>query len=230
MRGSCQASSNHLGEKLRWQSWQNNKPQTEETTRVQGESRSFSFDGREVQLTINRFAPQASGSVMLECGGTAVLVTVTRSAAREGVDFLPLICDYEERMYAAGRIPGSYQRREGRPPERAILTCRLMDRPLRPLFPHWLRDDIQVVATCQALDERMPPDVLAVTGASMATLLARLPFAGPMAAVRVGLLGDDFIINPSFREIERSDFGSGGGRHAPRGGDGGGRSQAASRA
>ncbi len=173
---------------------------------MQGESQSFSFDGREVQLTINRFAPQAGGSVMLECSGTAVLVTVTRSAAREGVDFLPLLCDYEERMYAAGRIPGSYQRREGRPPERAILTCRLMDRPLRPLFPHWLRDDIQVVATCQALDERMPPDVLAVTGASMATLLARLPFAGPMAAVRVGLLGDDFIINPSFREIERSDL------------------------
>ncbi|KKZ14226.1 MAG: polynucleotide phosphorylase, partial [Candidatus Synechococcus spongiarum 142] len=173
---------------------------------MQGEIRSFSFDGREVQLTINRFAPQAGGSVMLECGGTVVLVTVTRSAAREGVDFLPLLCDYEERMYAAGRIPGSYQRREGRPPERAILTCRLMDRPLRPLFPSWLRDDIQVVATCQALDERMPPDVLAVTGSSMATLLARLPFAGPMAAVRVGLLGDDFIINPSFREIERSDL------------------------
>jgi len=173
---------------------------------VQGESRSFSFDGREVQLTINRFAPQAGGSVMLECGGTVVLVTVTRSPAREGVDFLPLLCDYEERMYAAGRIPGSYQRREGRPPERAILTCRLMDRPLRPLFPGWLRDDIQVVATCQALDERMPPDVLAVTGSSMAILLARLPFAGPMAAVRVGLLGDDFVINPSFREIERSDL------------------------
>lgn len=173
---------------------------------MQGESRSFSFDGREVQLNINRFAPQAGGSVMLECGGTVVLVTVTRSAAREGVDFLPLLCDYEERMYAAGRIPGSYQRREGRPPERAVLTCRLMDRPLRPLFPSWLRDDIQVVATCQALDERMPPDVLAVTGSSIATLLARLPFAGPMAAVRVGLLGDDFVINPSFREIERSDL------------------------
>lgn len=173
---------------------------------MQGENRSFSFDGREVQLTINRFAPQAGGSVMLECGGTVVLVTVTRSAAREGVDFLPLLCDYEERMYAAGRIPGSYQRREGRPPERATLTCRLMDRPMRPLFPSWLRDDIQVVATCQALDERMPPDVLAVTGASMATLLARLPFAGPMAAVRVGLLGDDFVINPSFREIDRSDL------------------------
>ena len=173
---------------------------------MQGDIRSFSFDGREIRLTLNRFAPQAGGSVLLECGDTAVLVTATRSGAREGIDFLPLTCEYEERMYAAGRIPGSFYRREGRPPERAILTSRLIDRPLRPLFPSWMRDDIQVIATCLAMDERMPPDVLAVTGASMATQLARVPFAGPMAAVRVGLLGDDFVINPSFREIERSDL------------------------
>ena len=173
---------------------------------MQGDIRSFSFDGREIRLTLNRFAPQAGGSVLLECGDTAVLVTATRSGAREGIDFLPLTCEYEERMYAAGRIPGSFYRREGRPAERAVLTSRLIDRPLRPLFPNWLRDDIQVIATCLAMDERMPPDVLAVTGASMAAQLARIPFAGPMAAVRVGLLGDDFVINPSFREIERSDL------------------------
>ncbi len=143
---------------------------------------------------------------MVECGDTAILVTATRSKGREGIDFLPLICDYEERLYAAGRIPGSFFRREARPPERAILTCRLIDRPMRPLFPDWLRDDLQVVATCMSLDERVPPDVLAVTGASMATLLAKIPFHGPMAAVRVGLLGDDFVLNPSFREIERSDL------------------------
>ena len=116
------------------------------------------------------------------------------------------MCDYEERLYAAGRIPGSFFRREARPPERAILTCRLIDRPMRPLFPSWMRDDIQIVATCLSLDERVPPDVLAVTGASLATLLARIPFQGPMAAVRVGLLGDDFVLNPSFREIERSEL------------------------
>jgi polyribonucleotide nucleotidyltransferase len=143
---------------------------------------------------------------MVECGDTAILVTATRSKGREGIDFLPLICDYEERLYAAGRIPGSFFRREARPPERAILTCRLIDRPMRPLFPDWLRDDLQIVATCMSLDERVPPDVLAVTGASMATLLAKIPFHGPMAAVRVGLLGDDFVLNPSFREIERSDL------------------------
>ncbi|MGB5135023.1 MAG: polyribonucleotide nucleotidyltransferase [Prochlorococcaceae cyanobacterium] len=173
---------------------------------MQGQTQSISFDGREIRLTTGRFAPQAGGSVMIECGDTAVLVTATRSGGREGIDFLPLICDYEERLYAAGRIPGSFFRREARPPERAILTCRLIDRPMRPLFPSWMRDDIQIVATCLSFDERVPPDVLAVTGASLATLLGKIPFHGPMAAVRVGLLGDDFILNPSFREIERSEL------------------------
>jgi polyribonucleotide nucleotidyltransferase len=171
---------------------------------VQGQTQSISFDGREIRLTSGRYAPQAGGAVMVECGDTAVLVTATRSTPREGIDFLPLICDYEERLYAAGRIPGSFLRRESRPPERATLIARLIDRPLRPLFPSWMRDDLQVVATCMSLDERVPPDVLAVTGASMATLLAQIPFHGPMAAVRVGLLGDDFVLNPSFREIQRS--------------------------
>jgi polyribonucleotide nucleotidyltransferase len=173
---------------------------------VQGQTQSISFDGREIRLTSGRFAPQAGGSVLIECGDTAVLVTATRSNPREGIDFLPLICDYEERLYAAGRIPGSFMRREARPPERATLIARLIDRPMRPLFPGWMRDDLQVVATCLSLDERVPPDVLAVTGASMATLLAKIPFHGPMAAVRVGLLGDDFVLNPSYREIERSDL------------------------
>ncbi len=173
---------------------------------MQGHTQSISFDGREIRLTSGRFAPQAGGSVMVECGDTAILVTATRSKGRDGIDFLPLICDYEERLYAAGRIPGSFMRREARPPERATLTCRLIDRPMRPLFPGWLRDDLQIVATCMSLDERVPPDVLAVTGASMATLLAKIPFMGPMAAVRVGLLGDDFVLNPSFREIERSEL------------------------
>ena len=173
---------------------------------MQGQTQSISFDGREIRLTTGRYAPQAGGSVMIECGDTSVLVTATRSSGREGIDFLPLICDYEERLYAAGRIPGSFMRREGRPPERATLISRLIDRPMRPLFPSWLRDDLQIVATCMSLDERVPADVLSVTGASMATLLAGIPFYGPMAAVRVGLLGDDFVLNPSYREIERGDL------------------------
>jgi polyribonucleotide nucleotidyltransferase len=114
--------------------------------------------------------------------------------------------DYEERLYAAGRIPGGLLRREGRPPEKAILTSRLIDRPLRPLFPSWLRDDLQIVALTLSMDELVPPDVLAVTGASIATLMAKIPFNGPMAAVRVGLVGDDFIINPTYAEIEAGDL------------------------
>jgi len=174
--------------------------------KAQAKTQAISFDGREIRVTSGLYAPQAGGSVLVECGDTSILVTATRSNPREGIDFLPLICDYEERLYAAGRIPGSFMRRESRPPERATLIARLIDRPMRPLFPLWLRDDLQIVATCLSLDERVPPDVLAVTGASMATLLAKLPFHGPMAAVRVGLLGDDFVLNPSYREIERSDL------------------------
>ncbi|BAZ24436.1 polyribonucleotide nucleotidyltransferase [Kalymmatonema gypsitolerans NIES-4073] len=168
--------------------------------------KSISFDGRDIRLKVGHLAPQAGGSVLIESGDTAVLVTATRSDAREGIDFLPLTVDYEERLYAAGRIPGGIMRREGRPPERAILTSRLIDRPLRPLFPSWLRDDLQVIALTLSMDELVPPDVLAVTGASIATLIAKIPFNGPMAAVRVGLVGDDFIINPTYAEIEAGDL------------------------
>jgi polyribonucleotide nucleotidyltransferase len=168
--------------------------------------KSISVDSRDIRLKVGLLAPQAGGSVLIQSEDTAVLVTATRAAAREGIDFLPLLVDYEERLYAAGRIPGGFLRREGRPPERATLISRLIDRPLRPLFPNWLRDDIQVVATTLSLDERVPPDVLAVTGASIATLLAKIPFNGPMAAVRVGLIGDDFIINPTYHEIEAGDL------------------------
>lgn len=168
--------------------------------------KSISFDGRDIRLKVGLLAPQAGGSVLIESGETSVLVTATRSSAREGTDFLPLTVDYEERLYAGGRIPGGFLRREGRPPEKAILISRLIDRPLRPLFPQWLRDDIQVVATTLSIDEQVPPDVLAVTGASIAVSLAQIPFSGPMAAVRVGLVGDDFILNPTYKEIEIGDL------------------------
>ncbi|NDJ19954.1 polyribonucleotide nucleotidyltransferase [Myxacorys almedinensis] len=168
--------------------------------------KSISFDGRDIRLKVGMLAPQAGGSVLIQSEDTAVLVAATRASGREGIDFLPLLVDYEERMYAAGRIPGGFIKREGRPPEKSTLTSRLIDRPMRPLFPSWLRDDIQIVATTLSMDERVPPDVLAVTGASIATLLAKIPFNGPMAAVRVGLVGDDFIINPSFQEIETGDL------------------------
>ncbi|HEY9695132.1 MAG TPA: polyribonucleotide nucleotidyltransferase [Oculatellaceae cyanobacterium] len=168
--------------------------------------KSISFDGRDIRLKVGLLAPQAGGSVLIQSGDTAVLVTATRSTGREGIDFLPLLVDYEERLYAAGRIPGGFLRREGRPPEKVTLTSRLIDRPLRPLFPSWLRDDIQVVASTLSMDELVPPDVLAVTGASIAVMLAKIPFNGPMAAVRVGLVGDDFVINPTYKEIEAGDL------------------------
>ncbi|WP_072620099.1 polyribonucleotide nucleotidyltransferase [Spirulina major] len=169
-------------------------------------NKSISFDGRDIRLQTGLLAPQAGGSVLIQSGETAVLVTATRSTGREGIDFLPLLVDYEERLYAAGRIPGGFLRREGRPPEKVTLTSRLIDRPLRPLFPQWLRDDIQIVATTLSMDEQVPPDILAVTGASVAVILAQIPFCGPMAAVRVGLVGDDFIINPTFKEIAEGDL------------------------
>ena len=168
--------------------------------------KSISFDGRDIRLKIGLLAPQAGGAVLVQSEDAAVLVAATRASGREGIDFLPLLVDYEERLYAAGRIPGGFLRREGRPPEKATLISRLIDRPLRPLFPGWMRDDIQVVATTLSLDELVPPDVLAVTGASLAVLLAQIPFNGPMAAVRVGLVGDDFIINPTYKEIESGDL------------------------
>ncbi|MGB3532656.1 MAG: polyribonucleotide nucleotidyltransferase [Microcoleaceae cyanobacterium] len=168
--------------------------------------KSISFDGRDIRLKIGLLAPQAGGAVLIESGDTSVLVTATRAEGRPGIDFLPLLVDYEERLYAGGRIPGGFLRREGRPPDRVTLTSRLIDRPLRPLIPGWIRDDIQVVATTLSMDEQVPPDVLAVTGSSVAVLLAKIPFYGPMAAVRVGLVGDDFIINPTYREVRNGDL------------------------
>jgi polyribonucleotide nucleotidyltransferase len=138
--------------------------------------KSISFDGRDIRLNVGLLAPQAGGAVLIQSGDTAVFVTATRSQGREGIDFLPLLVDYEERLYAGGKIPGGFLRREGRPPEKVTLTSRLIDRPLRPLFPQWLRDDIQIVATTLSMDEQVPPDVLAVTGASVAVLMAELPF------------------------------------------------------
>jgi polyribonucleotide nucleotidyltransferase len=168
--------------------------------------KSISFDGRDIRLKVGLFAPQAGGALIVESGDTSVLVTATRAQGREGIDFLPLLVDYEERLYAGGKIPGGFLRREGRPPEKVTLTGRLIDRPLRPLFPNWIRDDIQIVATTLSMDELVPPDVLAVTGASVAVLLAKMPFYGPMAAVRVGLVGDDFIINPTYYEVKNGDL------------------------
>ncbi|MDR7481235.1 MAG: polyribonucleotide nucleotidyltransferase [Armatimonadota bacterium] len=148
-------------------------------------------------------ARQAGGAVTVTHGETVVLVAATMAEeAREGIDFFPLTCDFEERMYAAGKIPGGFFKREGRPGERAILTARLIDRPLRPLFPKGMRNDVQVIATVLSTDQEHDPGVAAVNGASAALLLSGIPWHGPVGAVRVGLVYGRLIINPTLRQIE----------------------------
>jgi polyribonucleotide nucleotidyltransferase len=159
--------------------------------------------GRTLAFETGLLAQQADGSVVVRYGDSVVLVTATASRQpREGIDFLPLTCDYEERMYAAGKIPGGFFKREGRPGESAILSARLMDRPIRPLFPKGLRNDVQVIATVLSTDQANDPAILAVNGASAALMLSGLPFGGPVGAVRVGLIDGRFVLNPTLRQIE----------------------------
>lgn len=153
-------------------------------------------------------AQQASGAVMMRYGDTVVLVTTTKEdRAREGIDFLPLMVDYQEMSYAAGRIPGGFFRREiGRPSEKETLTSRLIDRPIRPLFPKGYALETQVIATVLSVDQENEPDVVAMTGASAALHISPIPFQGPIAAVRVGRINGEFVINPSLKQLDESDM------------------------
>jgi polyribonucleotide nucleotidyltransferase len=161
--------------------------------------------GRSLSFETGLLARQADGAVVARYGDSLVLVTATGAAEpRAGIDFFPLTCDYEEKMYAAGKIPGGFFKREGRPGEGAILTARLMDRPIRPLFPKGMRHDVQVIATVLSTDQENDPAILAVNGASAALMLSGLPFEGPVGAVRVGLLDGELVINPTLRQIEES--------------------------
>jgi len=160
---------------------------------------------RDVIFETGKLAGQAGGAVMARTGDTVLLATATASKQpREGIDFLPLSVDYEERLYAAGRIPGSFFRREGRPSEEAILLCRLTDRPLRPLFPKGLRNDVHIVLTALSSDGENQIDVLAINAASAALMISGIPFGGPVGAVRVGLIDDQLVINPTASEMEHS--------------------------
>ncbi|HSW10945.1 MAG TPA: polyribonucleotide nucleotidyltransferase [Bacillota bacterium] len=166
-----------------------------------------SIAGRRLTLDAGRLARQANGSVLVSYGETVVLVTATvAQEPREGIDFFPLTVDYEERLYAAGRIPGSFFRREGRPSERAILTGRLIDRSVRPLFPKGLRNDVQVVVTVLSVDLDSSPEFCGLVGASAALTLSDIPFDGPLAAVVVGRVEGEFILNPTLAQSVRSDL------------------------
>jgi len=169
-----------------------------------------------VELTLNdkvlsietgRVAKQADGAVLVRFGDTMILASATMSnSPREGVDFFPLTVDFEERMYSAGKIPGGFIKREGRPSERAILSARMTDRPIRPLFPKGFRNEVQVIITVLATDQVNQPDVLGMLGASTALSISRIPFQGPVGAVRVSRIDGQFILNPTFAEAEQSDL------------------------
>lgn len=161
--------------------------------------------GRPLNLEFGRLAKQANGSVLVRYGDTVVLATATMSKEpRTGIDFFPLLVDYEERMYAVGKIPGGWGRREGRPSEEAILSGRMIDRPLRPLFPEGFRNDVQIVTTVLSVDKNNSPTIAAMIGASAALHVSNIPFAGPVAGVNVGLVDGDFIINPTLEQQSQS--------------------------
>ena len=161
--------------------------------------------GREMSFETGRVAKQASGAVLVRYGDTVALVTATVSPEpREGIDFFPLTVDYEERLYAVGKIPGGFIKREGRPTEKAILASRLTDRPCRPLFPKGFRNSVHIVATVLSVDQDCAPEILAICGASAALSISDIPFAGPIAASFVGWVEGRPVINPTQAQAEHS--------------------------
>jgi polyribonucleotide nucleotidyltransferase len=163
------------------------------------------LQGRTLTMETGRLAKQASGSVLMRYGDTVVLVTATAAdEVREGIDFFPLTVDYEERLYAVGRIPGGFIKREGRPTERAILGCRLTDRSLRPLFPKSFRNSVHIVSTVLSMDQDCPPETLSIIGASAALSISKIPFSGPVGAVIVGLIEGEPVINPDQEQSQKS--------------------------
>jgi len=173
-------------------------------------SKTFTIEvgGRILTFETGKMAAQASGAVFATYGETGVLITAVGSdRLREGIDFLPLTVDYMEMSYAAGRIPGGFFRREvGRPSEKETLTSRLIDRPIRPLFPKGFYYELQVIATVLSVDTENDPDILALNGASAALAISDVPFRGPIAAVRVGKIDGELVINPTFSQLKESSL------------------------
>ena len=169
--------------------------------------KEFQFGSQKVIIETGRIARQANGAVMVYMGDTVVLVScVAKKNAREGQDFFPLTVDYQEKTYAAGKIPGGFFKREGRPSEKETLTCRLIDRPIRPLFPKEFKNEIQIIANVMSLDPCVDPDIPAIIGASAALSLTGAPFNGPIGAARVGYKEGQYILNPSFEELDESEL------------------------
>ena len=167
---------------------------------------TFQYGAQEMRLETGRVARQATGAVLASMGETVVLVTVVAAREASGRDFFPLTVDYEERTYAAGRIPGGFFKREGRPSEKAILTCRLIDRPIRPLFPGSFNNEVQVICTVMSVDPEVDPDIVAMVGASAALAISGVPFNGPVGAARVGFVNGEYVLNPSATQLADSDL------------------------
>ena len=165
---------------------------------------SCEFGGRTLSLTSGELAKQASGAVVIQYGDTSVFVAAQTGPSRPGTNFFPLTVDYRERLAAAGKFAGGYQKREGRPTTKEILTCRLTDRPLRPLFPKGFRDEVQVMSNVMSCDGENNPDVLSINGASAALRISGMPFKGPIAAVRIGLINDELVVMPTVQQMEES--------------------------
>ena len=173
------------------------------------EHKIFKMDlaGRELSVEIGKIAELASGSAILRYGDTMVMVNVSKSAKpRDGIDFFPLSVDYEEKLYSVGKIPGGFLKREGKPSEKAILTSRLIDRPIRPLFPKGFRNDVQVVATVLSVDQDCTPDIVAMIGSSVALSISEIPFNGPTGSVLIGLVDGAFVVNPTAEQREKSSM------------------------
>ncbi|WFA09756.1 polyribonucleotide nucleotidyltransferase [Tissierella sp. Yu-01] len=167
----------------------------------------YNLAGRDIIVTIGKVAEQANGSCLVQYGDTVVLATATASKQpREGIDFFPLSVDYEEKLYSVGKIPGGFIKREGRPSEKAILTSRLIDRPIRPLFPDGYRNDVQVITTVLSVDQDSSPEIAAMIGSSIALSISDIPFSGPTGAVHIGLVDGEFIVNPKADEREESEI------------------------
>jgi len=172
------------------------------------EKQIFSMDwaGRELSVEIGQLAKQANGAVLVRYGDTAVLSTATASKEPKNLDFFPLTVNYEERLYAVGKIPGGFIKREGRPSEKAILASRLIDRPIRPLFADGFRNDVQVISIVMSVDQNCPSEMAAMLGSSLALSVSDIPFQGPIAGVIVGRIDGKFVINPTIEEAEKSDM------------------------
>jgi polyribonucleotide nucleotidyltransferase len=170
-------------------------------------TKNIDVAGRRLSIETGRVAEQANGAVVIRQGDTVVLSTAVMSRdPREGIDFFPLTCDYEEKLYAAGKIPGAFMRREGRPSETAILASRLTDRPLRPLFPDGFRLDVQVISTVLSVDQENDPTILSINGASTALVISDIPFQGPVGAVRMGYIDGQVVVNPPMSQMAESDL------------------------